>query len=159
MATRSGTIDPGALLHVLRSGLSVEEVDHVLEHESGLLGLSERSTRLDELERAAAGGDGRARLALEVFIHRVAQAIAAMATSLGGLDALVFTAGIGEGSPSFRRRVCSRLAFLGIELDAASNDAAQADAEIAAASSSVRVKVVAAREDVVIARAVFAVVS
>ena len=159
MATRSGTIDPGALLHALRSGLAVDEADHALEHESGLLGLSERSTRVDELERAAADGDERARLALDVFTHRVAQAVAAMATSLGGLDALVFTAGIGEGSPSFRSRVCSRLAFLGIELDAAANDAAQADAEVAAESSPVRVTVVTTREDVVIARAVFAVVS
>ena len=81
-----------------------------------------------------------------------------MATSLGGLDALVFTAGIGEASSSFRRRVCSRLAFLGVELDPAANDAARGDAEIAADSSSARVTVVTAREDVVIARAVFALV-
>jgi acetate kinase len=158
MATRSGSIDPGVLLHVLRSGLSLAEADRALEHESGLLGLSEQSTRVDELERAELEGDERARLALEVFTYRVAQAIAAMATSLGGLDALVFTAGIGEGSPSFRSRVCSRLSFLGIELDQAANDAAQADAEVAA-GSSVRVTVVAAREDVVIARAVLELVS
>jgi acetate kinase len=159
MATRSGTIDPGALLHVLRSGISVAEADRALEHESGLLGLSEKSARVDELEQAAADRDERARLALNVFAHRVAQAIAAMATSLGGLDALVFTAGIGEGSSSFRRRVCSRLGILGVELDPAVNDAARGDAEIAAESSSVRVTVVAAREDVVIARAVFDLVS
>jgi acetate kinase len=159
MATRSGTIDPGALLHVLRSGVSLAEADRALEHQSGLLGLSERSTRVEELEWAAADGDERAALALEVFAHRVAQAIAAMTTSLGGLDALVFTAGIGEGSSSFRRRVCSRLGFLGIELDPAVNDATRGDGDIAAASSSVRVTVVAAREDVVIARAVFELVS
>ena len=159
MATRSGTIDPGALLHVLRSGLSVTDADHVLEHESGLVGLSERSTRVDELERAERDGDERAALALGVFTYRLAQAIAAMATSLGGVDALVFTAGIGEGSASFRARVCSRLGFLGVELDPAANDAARGDAEIAADSSSARVTVVTAREDVVIARAVFALVS
>jgi acetate kinase len=158
MATRSGSIDPGALLHVLRSGLSVTDADHVLEHESGLVGLSERSARVDELERAERDGDERAALALDVFTYRLAQAIAAMATSLGGVDALVFTAGIGEGSASFRARVCSRLGFLGVELDPAANDAARGDAEIAADSSPARVTVVTAREDVVIARAVFALV-
>jgi acetate kinase len=159
MATRSGTIDPGVLLHVLRSGLSLAEADHALEHESGLLGLSERSTRVDELERAEREGDERAALALEVFAYRVAQAVAAMVTSLGGVDALVFTAGIGEGSSSFRRRVCGRLGFLGLELDQTANDAARGDAEIATESSAARVTVVTAREAVVIARAVFALLS
>jgi acetate kinase len=159
MATRSGTIDPGALLHVLRSGTSLAEADHALEHESGLLGLSERSARVDELERAEREGGDRAGLALDVFTHRVAQAIAAMATSLGGLDALVFTAGVGEGSASFRGRVCARLGFLGVQLDQEANDAATGDAEIGADSSSVRIAVVTAREDVVIARAVFALVA
>jgi acetate kinase len=155
MATRSGSIDPGALLHVLRSGeLGVDGVDHALEHESGLLGLSDRSGRIDELERAESEGDGHARLALDVFAHRVAQAVAAMATSLGGLDALVFTAGAGEGSPSLRERVCARLAFLGVTLDPAANAGARGDAEVAAEASSARVTVVAAREELVIARAV-----
>jgi acetate kinase len=160
MATRSGSIDPGALLHVLRSGaLGVAEADHALEHESGLLGLSERSGRVDELERAELDGDEQAKLALDVFAHRVAQAVAAMATSLGGLDGLAFTAGIGEGSSSIRARICARLAFLGVELDPTTNAAADGDAEIAAASSTVRVTVVTAREDLVIARAVVDTVS
>jgi acetate kinase len=160
MATRSGSVDPGALLHLLDSHrLAVHDLSHALEHESGLLGLSELSGHVDELERAEAQGDERARFALDVFAHRVAQAVAAMATSLEGLDAVVFTAGIGERSSSLRARICARLAFVGVELDPATNAAADGDAEIAAASSTVRVTVVTAREDLVIARAVVDTVS
>ena len=98
------------------------------------------------------------RLALDVFAHRVAGAVAAMAAALGGLDALVFTAGIGEGSAQVRERVCARLGFLGVELDVEANRAAQPDADLAAAPSAVRVWVVHAREDVVAARSARALV-
>src|ERR671932_485059 len=144
MATRAGSVDPGALLHLLRtSALSVDALDHALEHESGLLGLggSEDPRKLEGT------------LALAVYTYRIAGAVAAMAVALGGLDALVFTAGVGEGSASVRREVCARLGFLGVELDPAANEQAKPDAEIATAASAVRVVVVHAREDVVAARA------
>jgi acetate kinase len=145
MATRSGSVDPGALLYLLRDErLSVEELDHVLEHESGLVGLA----GTDDVRRL------EDTLALRVYVHRIAAAVAAMAASLGGLDALVFTAGVGEGSADVREAVCDRLGFLGVRLDDHANRAAQPDADIAAQGSSVRVVVVAAREDVVAARAV-----
>jgi acetate kinase len=144
MATRAGSVDPGALLHLLRTNaVTVDELDRALEHDSGLLGLggSEDPRDLEDT------------LALAVYAYRIAGAVAAMAVALGGLDALVFTAGVGEGSASVRAAICARLGFLGVELDAAANERAEPDAEIAAAASSVRVVVVHAREDVVAARA------
>ena len=104
-----------------------------------------------ELERA---GTPEAGLALDVYCYRIAQAVAAMAVSLGGLDALVFTAGVGEHSARVRADICRRLGLLGVVLDAAANEAAAGDADIAAASSRLAVRVVAAREDVMVARAV-----
>ena len=151
MATRSGTLDPQILLYLLRTGrLAVDDLERALEHESGLLGLSGVSARVDELERS---DEPSAALALDVFTHRVAAAVAAMTTSLGGLDALVFTGGVGENSSLVRARVCERLAHLGVELDAEANASVSPDAEIATAGSPVRVLVVVAREDVVAARA------
>jgi acetate kinase len=151
MATRSGSIDSEIVLHLLRRGrMSAEEIEHALEHESGLLGLSEETARVEELERS---GDPRARLALDVFAHRVAAAVAAMTVSLGGLDALVFTAGIGEGSAPVRADVCRRLGFLGVELDQEANDAAAPDVDVGKRSSPVRVVVLRAREELVAARA------
>jgi acetate kinase len=106
-----------------------------------------------ELLAAEEAGDARAALALAVYVHRIAGAVATMAASLGGLDAVVFTAGVGERSPAIRERVCARLGFVGVELDAQANAAATPDADVAAARSAVRVVVLAAREDLVVARA------
>jgi acetate kinase len=151
MATRSGSVDAEVVLHLLRSGkLALEEIEQALEHDSGLLGLSGVSARVEELE---ASSDPAAELALGVFAYRVAGAVAAATVALGGLDALVFTAGVGEGSARIRAAVCERLAFLGIELDGDTNAAAQPDAELAAPHSRVRVVLLHAREDAVAARA------
>ncbi|HEX7525144.1 MAG TPA: acetate/propionate family kinase [Gaiellaceae bacterium] len=153
MATRSGSIDTEIVLHLLRTGkLDVDEIEDALQTESGLLGLSGETAQVEELERSSSPG---AELALGVFAHRVAAAVAAMTVSLDGIDALVFTAGIGEGSASVRRDVCRRLRFLGVELDEDANAAlvAGTGADIAAAGAGVRIVVVHAREDVVAARA------
>jgi acetate kinase len=150
MATRAGSVDPGALLYLLRHGLSTEELDHTLEHESGLLGLSGSSGSVRELERAE---DDASLLALEVFSYRVAGAVAAATVALDGLDAVVFTAGIGENSALVRRQVCGRLGHLGVELDEAANSSAEPDAEVARPGSAVRVVVLGAREDLVAAHA------
>ncbi len=151
MATRSGSIDAEIVLHLLRRGLlSAEAIERALERESGLLGLSGISARVEELERSEEPG---ARLALAVFAYRVAAAVGAMSVALGGLDALVFTAGVGEGSARVREDVCARLRFLGVELDVEANRAARPDAEVASPRSAVRVVVLRAREDLVAARA------
>jgi acetate kinase len=159
MATRSGTVDPGALLYVQRQfGISAEELDAVLNEESGLKGLSGLSGGVRELE-AGASHDERARLALDIYAYRIAGALAAMTVPLGGLDALVFTAGVGERSPGIRAAVCERLGFLGVELDPALNEHSAPDQDIARAGSAVRVLVIAAREELVVARAVRALLA
>jgi acetate kinase len=148
MATRSGSVDPGALLHVLRQGIEVDALDEALNERSGLTALAGTGD-VRELERR---DDDEATLALSVFTYRVGGAVAAMAAACGGLDALVFTAGIGEGSARVRRLVCEPLAFLGVELDAARNESCESDCDVHAAGSRVRVAVVRAREELIAAR-------
>jgi len=150
MATRPGSLDPGALLYLLRHHLTIEALDEMLECESGLLGLSELSGDVRELEAA---DDDSARLALNVFSYRVATAIGAMAVALGGLDSLVFTAGIGEHSALVRAKICSRLGFLSVELDSEANSAAKPDATISPPGHSPSVEVIRSREDIVAASA------
>ncbi len=160
MTTRSGSIDPGALLYVLASRKETREsLEQQLNFESGLKGIAGGSGTMLELEQRATNGDEGAVLALDVFAHRVAGAVAAMAASAGGLDALVFTAGIGENSSGTRERVCRRLKFLGVELSPERNDAAEPDCDVAADDSAVRVLVIRAREEVVAARAARAVLA
>jgi acetate kinase len=150
MATRPGTIDPEILLYLQRhGGAEPGELEQALEHESGLLALG-GSARVEELE---ASSEPRAELALAVFCYRVAAAVAAMTSALGGVDALVFTAGVGEGSALVRERVCGRLGFLGVELDLDENRRGHPDATISTAGSAVQIRVVEAHEDIVAARA------
>jgi acetate kinase len=152
MATRAGSLDPAAILYLLRRGEgSLDEIEQTLERESGLLGLSGLSAGVEDLERSP---EPAAQLALDVYCYRIACAIGAMAVSLGGLDAVVFSGGVGEGSALVRARVCARLAFLGVHIDDDRNSSVTPDAEIAPEHSPVRVVVVRAREDVVAARAV-----
>ncbi len=154
MATRSGSVDPGALIYLMRErGLDLETLERALNLESGLRGLAGAEGSMAELELLAADGDTDAVLALDLFAHRVAAAVAAMATAAGGLDAVVFTAGIGEHSAQTRARVCERLAILRLRIDSDRNLAADGDCEISAAESRVRVLVVAAREELILARA------
>lgn len=152
MATRSGSVDPGLLLWVQRHGeIEAEAMELALEHESGLLALSGRSGDMREVLAGLDAGEERCRLAFDVYIHRLAAAIAAMAAAMGGLDALVFTAGVGENSPRVRAAAANATAFLGVELDPALNDAADADALLAASDSAAPCLLVAAREDLEVA--------
>lgn len=152
MATRSGSVDPGALIYLLRShGMDAAALDDALNHESGLKALAGGSGSMSELESRA--GEPAADLALGVYVHRLAGAVAAMTAAAAGLDALVFTAGIGEGSALVRERLCDKLRFLGVELDRARNRDAMPDCDVATPRSAVRVLVIAAREELVAARA------
>lgn len=150
MGTRGGDLDPGIILLLLRRGMNEAEVDELLNHRSGLLGLSGRSGDVRELERAAGGGDARAELALAVFAYRVAKYIGAYAAALGGLDTLAFTAGIGEHSSTMRSRICDSLDFLGIHLDRDLNPAA-VSSERRISSGPVDVWVIPTNEELEIA--------
>ena len=152
MGTRSGNVDPGALLHLQRRhGLSPERLDEELNRGSGLLGLSGLSADFREVDRAARGGDGRAATALAVYAGRVKEAVGALAARLGGLDALLFTGGVGENAADLRRSVCAGLEFMGIEIDPRRNSGARADCDIAADASPARVLVLHTREEYAIA--------
>jgi acetate kinase len=122
MGTRSGDVDPGVLLHLLRRGETVDGLDDLLNRRAGVLGLSGVSNDLRDVWRAADDGDEDAAAALEVYAYRVRKAIAAMAAAMGGLDALAFTGGVGENDARLRRAATEGLAFLGVALDEAANE-------------------------------------
>jgi len=152
MATRSGTVDPGLLIYLLRhKGLDAEELDSALNYESGLLGVSGISSDLRQI-LSELPHNPDARLAVDVYVHRIVKTIGAMAATLGGIDALVFTAGVGEGSPEIRKRVCEKLKYLGLELDPAANETCKPDADISMPASKARILVIATREDLTIMR-------
>ena len=154
MTTRSGSVDPGALFYLLREhGLDAEAVEHALNFDSGLAALSGRTGGMREVEAAAREGDAEAALAIDVFVHRVTGAVAEMAAAAGGIDALAFTAGIGEGSSLVRERVTERLLFLGVFLDGDRNADAVPDCDVASQDSRVRVLVIRTREELVAAHA------
>ncbi|HEX6229784.1 MAG TPA: acetate/propionate family kinase [Solirubrobacterales bacterium] len=152
MATRSGSIDPGLLLWVQDQGeLTPERAQRALESEAGLLGLSRRSGDMREVIAGAEEGDERCRLAIDVYTHRLRAFIAAMAAAMGGLDALAFTGGVGEGSPRIRAMAAEGLGFLEIEVDPELNRRAEGDTFISLPGAGVVALVVEAREDLQIA--------
>jgi acetate kinase len=154
MGTRSGSVDPGILIHLLRDrGHSAEDVDRVLNRESGLKGVSGISGDMREILAAMARGDERARLAFDIYARRLAAGIAGLVPGLGGLDTLVFTAGVGENSAPVRAAACDALGFLGVKIDPGKNDPSPAqDTDIALPESAIRVLVVHTREQWQIAK-------
>jgi acetate kinase len=148
MGTRTGAIDPGVLLFMFDElGMSVREVERLLYHESGLLGMSGISSDVRDL---LASDSPAARLALDVFVYRARRELGSLTAALGGLDAVVFTAGIGENQPEIRRRICQDSAWLGLELDDAAN--ARQGPRISAPDSRVSAWVVPTDEETMIAR-------
>ncbi len=158
MGTRSGSVDPGILIHLMRhGGLTAEKLDAVLNQQSGLLGISGISGDMREVLAAMKAGNARARMAFELYSYRLVYYIGAMAAVLGGLDALVFTAGVGENCAELRAATCERLGFLGLAIDPRTNaqPAANRDRDIATGESCARVLVIRAQEDWAIARECF----
>jgi acetate kinase len=162
MGTRSGSVDPGILTYLMRQRqFSGEQLDEVLNQKSGLLGVSGISSDMRQILAAAKNGDeparmARAKLAFDMYVHRLRQGMGAMIAVLGGVDALVFTAGVGENSPDVRAAVCDNFAFLGLRLDQGKNAQAPMDGhldiDISARDATVRVLVIRAQEDWMIAR-------
>ncbi len=153
MGTRSGSVDPGILTYLIRQGqLTGQQLDDILNTKSGLWGISGISGDMRQIVAAMKDGNPRATLAFEIFVHRLQAGIGAMTAVLGGIDALVFTAGIGENSPEVRVAACANFGFLGLKLDPAKNAQPSADQDISLSDSAVRVLVVRAQEDWAIAR-------
>src|ERR1700681_2346851 len=153
MGTRSGSRDRGILTYLRREEKSTgPQLDDLLNRKSGLLGVSGLSSDMRQVVAAMKDGNARAKLAFEMFVHHLQSGIGAMIAVLGGIDALVFTAGIGENSPEMRAAACANFAFLGLTLDPAKNAQSPADQEISFSDSSVRVLIIRAQEDWAIAR-------
>ena len=152
MDTRSGSLDPGILLHLFKKKTS-EQLSHELYEESGLLGLSGISSDMRDIIEKGSQGNARAKLAFDVYIHRLNSCIGSMIASLKGLDVLVFTAGIGENAAIVREVVCNSFVFLGIKLDKAKNGQTHAeDCELSAADSKIKVLLIHTQEALEIAR-------
>lgn len=148
MGSRCGSVDPGILIHMLRQEqISVDQLDRILNKESGLIGISGVSSDMRSAIASANQGNARAQLAIDVYIHRLRSQIAAMIASLGGIDVLLFTAGVGENSPLIRQATCEGLTYLGIKLDQQKNQSHPVDADIATIDSSVRILVIHTQED------------
>jgi acetate kinase len=149
MGTRSGSIDPGIILYLQQHcGYTVEQLEKALNRDSGLLGVSGISADMREVLEAAHTGHVNARLALAIYAHRVRQAVGALTVTMGGIDALVFTAGVGEHAGEVRDSICSGLECLGLEIDVKANASCRPDADIARRESRARILVIATREDV-----------
>jgi acetate kinase len=153
MGTRCGSVDPAILTYLMRQGsLTAEQLDDLLNTKSGLLGISGVSADMRQIVAEMNNANPRAKLAFEIFVHRLQTGIGAMIAALGGIDALVFTAGIGENSREVRAAACANFGFLGLTLDPAKNAQSPVDQEISPSDSAVRVFIVRAQEDWAIAR-------
>lgn len=153
MGTRCGDIDPAIIPFLMeKEGLGAGDVLEILNKKSGVLGISGMSSDFRDIEQAALDGHPGCRLALDMYVYSVCKGIGALLPSIGGLDVLVFTAGIGEKSPEIRRRICTGLEFLGLFLDEEKNTATGREAVISSSSSSVQVLVIPTDEELLIAR-------
>jgi acetate kinase len=152
MGTRSGSVDPGILTFLIRqSRFTGQQLDELLNAKSGLLGISGISSDMRQVVAAMKAGHSRAKLAFEIFVHRLQAGIGAMLAVLGGIDALIFTAGIGENSPDVRAAACTNLGYLGLKLDSEKNAQSAPDRDVSLPDSAVRVLIVRAEEDWAIA--------
>ncbi|BAZ52813.1 acetate kinase [Nostoc sp. NIES-4103] len=153
MGSRSGSVDPGILIYLLQyANYSGESLDYLLNKASGLRGISGVSSDMRQVMEAIAQGNNRAKLALDIYVHRLRSGIGTMLASLGGLDVLVFTAGVGEHSPEIRQAACEGFEFLGLKIDSQKNQQKPVDQDIATPDSAVRILVIHTQEDWAIAQ-------
>ncbi|MCQ2460724.1 MAG: acetate kinase [Clostridia bacterium] len=153
MGSRCGGVDPSAITYIqAKEGLTPAETDQMMNKKSGLLGISGVSSDMRDVEKAAADGNERAQLALDILEYQVTKYMGAFVAALGGVDAICFTAGVGENSPSLRQAVCENLSFLGIEIDADRNRIRGEELKISTENSKVEVYVIPTNEELMIAR-------
>lgn len=153
MGTRSGDLDPGIIPYVMaKEELGMGEVNAMLNKHSGLIGISGVASDMREIEEEMSKGDAKAKDAFDIFTYRVVKYIGAYAAAMNGVDAIVFTAGVGENSPAVRATVCENLKFLGVKLDPEKNEVRGKEADISAPGARVRVLVIPTNEELVIAR-------
>lgn len=158
MATRPGSVDPGLLTHLLAENrMTLPDLEEALYHRSGLQGISGCSGDMQDILATRAMGDSRAALAFDLYVARLREGIGAMVASLGGIDALVFTGGVGEHASEVRAGACADFAWMGLSLDDDANANLMADAEVAMPASRVRVLVLHTREELLVARETVAV--
>lgn len=159
MGTRSGDVDPTVVEYLMnRDNMTIEQVISLLNKKSGLMGISGVSSDMRDVLDASDAGNDRARLAVDVFCYRIRKYIGAYAAAMGGLDAIVFSAGIGENNPTLRRMIVSGLEFLGVGIDDEKNGKKAAELDISSAGAKVRTLVIATNEELVIARDTLALV-
>ena len=152
MGTRCGEVDPAIIPFIMdREDMTGKQVYQYLNNKAGVLGISGLSSDFRDLEKAAEQGDERAQLAMDIFSYRVKKYIGAYATAMGGLDAIIFTAGLGENSPVIRKNICSGLEFLGAELDEEKNLVRGGLREIGSPGDRVKLLVIPTNEEIVIA--------
>jgi acetate kinase len=148
MRSRSGSIDPGVLIYLLKNNkYTVDDLERVLNKESGMKGIFEQSADFREITKAMKNGDERAKLTFDMFVHRLCSGIGSMLAVLGGIDGLIFTGGIGSNSSILRDVVCRKLAFLGMELNEELNKVENVDLDAAKPESKVRIYIIKSRED------------
>jgi len=160
MGTRGGDIDPAIIPFLMRrTGMTPDDIDDLINKKSGLLGVSGVSSDMRDIEARAAAGDSRAALAFEIFCYRVRKYIGAYAAAMGGLDAIVFTGGIGENGDTVRAGICKDLEFLGVEIDSTKNTGFRGEGDISVEGGRVRIMVIPTDEEMMIARETSSVVS
>jgi acetate kinase len=160
MGTRSGSVDPGILTYMMREGLFTgEQLDELLNQKSGLLGISGISGDMRQIVALMKEGNSRAKLAFDIFVHRLRSCLGAMIAALGGIDALIFSAGIGENSAEVRAAACANFGYLNLMLDSEKNQSSPQDQDIAEKDSAVRVMVIRAQEDWAIAKKCWSLLS
>ncbi|MBT9177588.1 MAG: Acetate kinase [Firmicutes bacterium] len=153
MGTRSGDLDPAVVPYLMyKENMNTEEICNLLNKKCGVMGVSGVSSDFRVIEDAAAKGNQQAQLALDMYYYRVRKYIGAYAAALGGLDAIVFTAGIGENSPEVRAEVCKHLGFMGVELDLAKNRVRGKEADLSTENAKVKVLLIPTNEELIIAR-------
>ena len=154
MGTRCGSIDPAIIPYLMRKGeiTTADDIDRMMNKKSGMLGVSQRTSDNQEIGKLAEAGDQRAILIEKMYAHQITKFVGSYIAAMGGADAIVFTGGIGENAGSYRAKVCEKLAFMGVKIDAEKNKIRGEEVEISTPDSSVKVFVIPTNEELVIAR-------